>query len=144
MSSLYLQKNRTEQYEDVVVSLRDLAGREGVDIAQRAVTEALQDPLRDIFLTLNKEFKKTSGSVAIRFDDAPFRDHVEKFTRDDKTPVMASHTYSPIDTEGMRKILDFCDRRGMEATIDPGSWYFCSRTLLVYYEVRKAREGNGD
>ena len=131
-------------YLKVVGVLKRLAESEGLDVAQRAVGEALSEQIRQNFIEIGKvkesrtrypHWQKLKGrkSYDRKSIGYPLDDHETLWNRDGEPWTYVSQPYYLTEKE-LRKIVDRCDKENLNAVIRADkSWHFPGRTFLVCY-----------
>jgi hypothetical protein len=136
-------KRQMGKYREAVRVLGELADAEGCDVAMRAYSEAiwerLYEQLREKYGTLKDDsvlafLGQRRGSVRV-----PAGDHVKRWRKKGGPDTLTSEPYE-IGVEGMRALVAFCDKHGLNATLTAGSVHFPSHCLLVVLQ----RKGEGE
>lgn len=145
----------TEKYLKAVDALNDLLSEEnGGDSVHRAFAEVVQERWRDDYLAREKLKPAHGRHVCIHrligkrcpedtargtYADAtcashyiPRADHLSEWRAEDGKRYIVSQPYGRWDYNSLKELIAFCDRLGLEATIDASrSWHFPGWTMLV-------------
>lgn len=149
--------NPTRRYREIVSRLQDYA--EGADPQEdpvRAAADALEDDLREDFKKRHHVDETTGGADCIgrliagwsscqhggvrprgeRSDLPPHRpphpDHCDLWLRDGEPAAYTMHLYD-VGHDVLEEVLAFADEHGLEAEIDPTSWYYLGRTVHIVF-----------
>jgi hypothetical protein len=131
----------SSHYRETVYAIQNLINDEGLEEARAAVSEALEDPLREFFLEEFDVEKVDSGEKCIArliggYEECPHRkeivdelphrppydDHSELWHNDGRPIMYTMHLYS-VNFEKLTQIHDFTQQHGLKLWVAPASWY---------------------
>ena len=149
VSRFVTKEERTEPYKKAVCALQELIEAESLGKAERAVAEALSEPLKRLYVK-QRGVKPTSGRrvpsrlFGRRQECEPCRvwqDHPTLWIKKGHPYSYVSQPYC-LSLKDMQEIVTYCAAHGLDAAIDAaGSWHFPGVTLLVEIKKRPGAKG---
>ncbi len=145
-----LVEKPSKEYRALVKAVRDLAKTEGEDAALRACAEGMIPYKHASFMKRHKVEPREGGHVCEERlkgkkrcpetasnlihlgEQLPAADHLSEWKRDGKTAAITSQPYG-VSYRSLKEMVAYCERNGLEADIEAGSWWFPGSTVLIVY-----------
>jgi hypothetical protein len=133
--------------------ISDAIEKHGHDFVDRAFSEAMREPNREMFA--EKYGVKLSGGQrdVIRLlgkrgqygymdHRPPGTDHESLWNKDGKPAVFVSQPYG-LTWETLQELVEFCKAKGLAFEVDTGGWHFTTACLLVTFFNASQLKGEG-
>lgn len=140
-------KGRTAAYTQALGAMRALMEVQGADAVSRAYAEVVADKHREIFAT-SRGLKESDGRLCVQrlvgkqcnLQDCmpPGGDHDTLWLRDGKPALYHMQPYG-LSWDDMKKIVAFCERRGLQASVAAWPAFYSPGTVLSI-SIEKVKE----
>ena len=131
----------SDDYVRVIEVIQELALKEGWAAAHDAVAEALGPRMKQVFgeaqgVKETEEAVCANRLVSLPCDhrsgdcQIPASDHAEGWDQNGDARFFVSHPYD-LSSDAVRRILKYCDSKGLEFSVDGRSWHFLGATVRV-------------
>ena len=148
MRQFLVGKDRTAAYLQTLRAMRALMAVQGSDAVSRAYAEVVADEHREVFAK-SRGLKQSDGRLCVQrlvgkqcnFQDCapPAGDHDTLWLKDGKPALYLMQPYG-LNWENMKKLVAFCERRGLKASVDTWpSFAFAGWVLSIEIEKEVAR-----